>query len=129
MVVGAIFLLFFGGPRDTGLARSSAPVLNLVQPVSGAVVSGPVNFIFDFEGEMERLPGGWGTGDLHIHLEVNGREFMPGPNDIARMPNGMYRWTLSGLPVGDHTARVFWAGPDHRAIAEGSSIPVTLRSR
>jgi len=129
MVLGALFLLVFGGPRDTGLARTSAPVLNIVQPTSGAVVSGPVDFVFAVAGEMERLPGGWGMGDLHIHLEFNQMEFMPGPNDIVRLPNGMYRWTIPGLPSGDHSARLFWAGPDHRATMEGSSIPVNLRSR
>jgi hypothetical protein len=129
MILGALILLLMGGERDTGARPSAVPRLTMVQPSSGALISGPVHFVFDVPVAIEQHPGGWGTGDLHIHLEVNGREFMPSPRDIMRLPTGMYRWTLPGLPPGDHEVRLFWAGPDHRAIAEGATPNVPIRSR
>jgi hypothetical protein len=129
MVLGALVLLLMGGERDTGAAPSAVPRLTMVQPTAGALLSGPVHFVFDVPVEIAQHPGGWGTGDLHVHLEVNGREYMPSPRDIARLPSGMYRWTLPGLPAGDHQVRLFWAGPDHRAIAEGATATVPIRYR
>jgi hypothetical protein len=128
MVLGALILLLMGGQRDTGARTSDVPRLTMVQPTAGALISGPVHFVFDVPAAIEQHPGGWGTGDLHIHLDVNGREFMPSPRDIVRLPSGMYRWTLPGLPPGDHEVRLFWAGPDHRPIAEGASATVPIRS-
>jgi hypothetical protein len=129
MVLGALILLLMGGERDTGSRISAIPPITMVQPTSGALVTGPVHFVFDVPVEIGQHPGGWGTGDLHIHLDVNGREFMPSPRDIVRLPSGMYRWTLTGLPPGDHEVRLFWAGPDHRALAEGATSTLSIRSR
>jgi hypothetical protein len=129
MVLGALILLLLGGERDTGARTFATPPITMVQPTSGALVTGPVHFVFDVPVEIGQHPGGWGTGDLHIHLEVNGREFMPSPRDIVRLPSGMYRWTLPGLPPGDHEVRLFWAGPDHRALAEGATSTISIRSR
>jgi hypothetical protein len=128
MVVFAVFLLFAGGERDTGGGRVGAPVITLVQPTAGTAIRGPLHVVFDVRGSLERLPTGWGSGDLHIHLALDGREFMPGPRDIEALPNGMYRWTLPGLPAGEHEIRLFWAGRDHRPMLEGASMPVRVQA-
>ncbi len=128
MVLFAVVLLFMGGERDTGGGRVDAPVITLVQPATGSSIDGPLHVVFGVRGSLERMPSGWGAGELHLHLELNGREFMPGPLDIEPLPNGMYRWTLSALPAGEHEIRLHWAGRDHRAIPEGASMPVRVRA-
>jgi hypothetical protein len=129
MVVFAIVLLLAGGERDAGVPSANVPSVTMVQPQAGAELSGPVHIVFDLPGEMERMPSGWGVGDLHIHLDVNGREFMPSARDIERLPNGMYRWTLAGLPAGEHELRLFWAGRDHQPLTQGASSPIRVRAR
>jgi hypothetical protein len=128
LVIFAVVLLFLGGERDTGAGAVNAPVLNMVQPAAGAVIQGPLHVVFRLNRELERLPTGWGVGDLHLHLGINGREYMPGARDIEPLQDGLYRWTLSGLPAGEHELRLFWAGADHRAMASGASIPVRVRA-
>jgi hypothetical protein len=131
MVLLAVVLLFVGGPRDTGAGapQSEAPQLELLAPAAGAELSGPLAVDFRFPGTLSRNPGGWGTGDLHIHLEINGREYMPSPRDIQPLEGDVYRWTLPPLPTGTHALRLFWAGPDHRPMTAGESQTVTVRSR
>jgi hypothetical protein len=131
MVVFAIVLLVMGGERDTGAGAvaTAAPRLAIVHPVPGAEVTSPLTIVFDVGGNLERLPGGWGVGELHLHLELNGREFMPGAREIERLPNGTYAWTLARVVPGDVELRLFWAGPDHAPLESGASAPVRAQAR
>jgi hypothetical protein len=128
MVIFAVVLLFLGGERDTGAAMppASVPALEVTSPASGAEVVGPLVLEFSSAREMEFGPGGWGVGDLHIHMDIDGRSFMPSGRDIVRQPNGLYRWTTS-LPSGEHSVRLYWAGLDHRALTDGATEPVRVR--
>lgn len=131
MVLAAIVLLLAGGERDTGAERvpSAAPVLELLRPVSGASVEGPLRIEFRLPVPLELAPDGWGAADLHLHLELDGREYMPSPRDIQPLGGSEYRWSMPALPAGEHTLRLFWAGPDHAAMEEGASERVTVSAR
>lgn len=131
MILLAIFLLVAGGERDTGRAPAarSAPELEILEPLHGEEVSGPLRIVFRLPATLRRSTAGWSAGDLHLHLEIDGREYMPGARDISLLPGGGYAWTLPGLPPGPRTLRLFWAGPDHRPMEAGASRRVQVRAR
>ncbi|HEV2130052.1 MAG TPA: hypothetical protein VGR27_03060 [Longimicrobiaceae bacterium] len=117
--------------RAAGGASASAapPPITLIEPTSGAVVESPLPVLFEAPVRLRWVAGGWQAGQLHIHAEVSGSELMPGARDIQPLGENRYRWTLPPLPPGEHTLRLFWSGPDHGALAEGASRPVTMRVR
>lgn len=130
MILFAVFLLIFGGPGDSGgKIPDTIPTLGMIAPVQGATVSGPLVVDFSSTRELEQGPGGWGVETLHIHLDINGQSFMPAPQDVVRSPNGLYRWTLPALSAGEHSLRLYWAGPDHREVADGSTEAIQVRVR
>lgn len=127
MVLAAVVLLLVGGEPDTGATSVlAAPAIELIQPRDGAAVSGRPNLVFSVPQDLQRKPGGWGLDSVHLHLELDGREFMPGPSDIERLPTGHYRWTLPPLDPGAHALRLYWSGPDHRPLARGGSSTVRV---
>lgn len=129
MVLAAVVLFFFGGDGDTGgAAGAGAPVpsLTLVTPVHGATVGTPLDLHFRSEEEISPRAGGWGTESLHLHLSLDGREFMPGAGDLRRDAAG-YRWTVPGVPAGEHTVQLYWADLDHQRLEEGATPPVLIR--
>lgn len=131
MVVGAVLLLLLGGERDTGAAPdiATAPALEMVSPSQGDSVRGPLLVVFRVPGEMEMRPGGWGVGDYHVHLALDGVELMPAAADIERLGEWEYRWTV-GMPApGSHTLRLLWSGLDHRPIEETATPPVRVEVR
>lgn len=129
MVLMAVVLLFVGGERDTGSAVAvEIPALQIVTPDDGAEVWGPLRIEFRSSRVVEHGSGGWGVDDLHIHLDIDGRSFMPASRDIERISDGEYRWSLPALPPGAHTLRLYWSGPDHRALEDGGSEPVRVNA-
>lgn len=131
MVIAAIALLVFGGESDTGAAAGSAapPPIELIEPADGAVVAGPVEVVFRVPGGLTRLPGGWGTGDHHLHLLIGGIEVMPSGSDLERTAAGEYRWRIGRLDPGQHEMLLLWSGPDHRQVrgTESDRVRVTAR--
>jgi hypothetical protein len=128
MVVLAVVLLFVGGPSDGAATPGTrAPALELLDPAPGSSVPARPTLVFASGAELVRMPGGWGVGDLHLHVEIDGREFMPSTAEIERVAAGTYRWTVGPLDPGVRTLRLFWAGPDHRAMDEGATPRVSVR--
>jgi hypothetical protein len=127
MVAAAIFLLLFGGPGDgqEGVA-APPPTLRLESPADAAVVEPPLRILFRAEGSLSRTPGGWGTGEFHVHAELAGRELMPGPDDIRRVEGGLYEWTVANPPRGASRLRLFWSDRSHRAMPETSTAEVGI---
>jgi len=110
-------------PLTTG---EGAPPLRVVQPTSGAEADSPLDLIFETPAALVAGPMGWQAGSLHLHAEVDGREVMPGARDIARLGGERYRWHLRVPAGGEVELRLFWAGPDHRALEEGASPRVRV---
>lgn len=124
MIVAALAVLLFGGEGDTGQPAAPAPRLSVVAPAAGALVREALVVEFRSDAELRPQPGGWGVGSHHLHLELDGTEYMPAPTDVERLPSGAYRWVLPRLDPGEHTLRLFWSGPDHRPLPDGASAPV-----
>lgn len=131
MVLAAVVLLVAGGERDAGARPDpqAPPPPELLEPSDGQVVSGPVAVVFRTPRALEIGPGGWGTGEHHLHLEMDGIELMPRAADLERLSEGVYRWTLPPPPEGTRTLRLLWSGPDHRPIPGTETEPVRIRVR
>lgn len=128
MILAAVFLLFAGGPEDGAPeGAAAAPAIVVVEPAEGARAGTRVPVVFHLDEELTRMPGGWGTGELHLHGAVDGVEFMPGPRDIQRISSGRYRWVFGPLAPGPHSIRLFWSDAAHRPLAEGGAPPVQVR--
>lgn len=127
MVIAAVVLLVVGGAGDEGAAARSGspepPRIQQIAPEEGALIDGPVEVVFRVREEMERLPGGWGIGDHHLHLEMDGVELMPAAEDIERVGEGEYRWIVGAAEPGPHALRLLWSGPDHRPLP-GTATPL-----
>lgn len=129
-VLLALVVLVRGGEEDT--SRRSAvqpPRIRMISPQGGARVTGPVDLVFEVDADLRPQPSGWGSGDLHIHLRLDGREFMPSPTDIQRLPSGAYRWSIRGLDPGTHELRLSWSDGTHQPLAGGGSPAFQLHAR
>jgi hypothetical protein len=130
MVVAALLLLLFGGAGDSGAVSDvRAPALEVIAPAAGATVEGVLEVRFRSDASLGRMPGGWGTGELHLHAELGGREVMPGAADIRREPDGSYSWAIGRPGPGGHTFRLFWSDADHRPLLQSATEPITVRVR
>jgi hypothetical protein len=128
MVVAALLLLLFGGEGDTGGAADlAAPTIEVIEPAPGATLESVLEVRFRSEASLGRMPGGWGTGGLHLHAEIGGRELMPGASDIRRLPDGSYSWSVARPGAGEHTFRLFWSDASHRPLSQGATEPITVR--
>ena len=128
LIVLAFFFAFRGGPRD-GAASAAPPPIRIVEPVAGAASGQPLVLLFDAGTPLRVGPSGWGDGDRHVHVRIDATELMPGTTDIQPAGANRYRWTLPGLPAGQHMVQLFWSDAAHRPIRAGASapVPVTLR--
>ncbi|HEV2146506.1 MAG TPA: hypothetical protein VGR37_03735 [Longimicrobiaceae bacterium] len=128
-VVLAVFF-FVAGEADAGAEAAPPPPITVLAPRSGATVSGPFSIVFETPARMERDASGWvAEGRYHLHAMVGGTELMAAPADVQPVEGGRYRWSVAGLPPGEHRVRLQWAGPDHRNLQQGGSAPFTLLVR
>jgi hypothetical protein len=128
-VVLAVFF-FVAGEADAGPDTEPPPPITVLAPRSGTIVSGSFSIVFETPARMERDATGWlADGRYHLHAMVGGTELMAAPADVQPVEGGRYRWTLPGLPPGEHRVRLQWAGPDHRTLQQGGSAPFTLLVR
>lgn len=123
----AVLVFVFGEGKD-GAAAGTPPELELIAPGDGASLEGPLVFVFSAPGNLAPLPGGWGLAPYHLHAEIDGVEYMPAPDDIARA-DGEYRWDMGNLPPGRHRLRLFWADEQHRPVRDGSTSLITVGVR
>lgn len=130
MMVLAVVVMIRGGETDGG-ARPLAgpPAIELLHPVAGASVAGPLAVLFRVESELVRQPSGWGVDGLHLHLQLDGLELMPAPADVEAMPGGAFRWTVGPLEPGPHSLRLFWSDGAHQPVEGGESRTVDIRVR
>ncbi len=132
-VVALILALVFfvAGEADTGADGAVPPPITVIEPRSGTAVSGPFDFVFETPATMARdSTMGWlADGRFHLHATVSGVEIMAGANDIEAVGGNRYRWSIPGLPPGEHRVRLQWSGPDHRTLRAGGSAPFTLLVR
>lgn len=128
VVALALALVFFvAGEADTGADGAAPPPITVIEPRSGAAVSGPFAFVFETPATMTRDSTGWiADGRYHLHATVSGVELMAGTDDIESIGGNRYRWSIPGLPPGEHRVRLQWSGPDHRTLRAGGSAPFTL---
>lgn len=125
IVLAVVF--FVAGERDAGADVAPPPRITVVEPRSGAMVTGPFAIVFETPARMARDSTGWvAEGRYHLHAMVGGTELMAGAADVQPLGGGRYRWSVPGLPPGEHRMRLQWAGPDHRTLREGGSAPFVL---
>jgi hypothetical protein len=130
MVAGALMLLVFGGEGDDGGAAASVadpPVIELLSPADGETISGGFEVIFRVPGGVDPQPGGWGIGELHVHLAIGGIGIMPRPDDIQRLESGDYLWIAPRPDPGNHALQLFWSGRDHRPMEPGASERIRVQ--
>jgi hypothetical protein len=128
MVVLALLSAVFGR-ESTAAPAEGPPQLTIVAPADQGVVTGRLEILFRPAVPINPGPGGWGTDRFHLHLDMNGRELMPGMDQIQRLPSGDYRWAVGAVPSGLHTLRLFWSDPAHRPVQGGDSESVTIQIR
>ncbi|MQA90770.1 MAG: hypothetical protein GEU90_11105 [Gemmatimonas sp.] len=129
MFLAAVWLLLFGGPPD-GLSNDGAPPqLQLLAPSRGDTVPAPIGLQFSSPVPLTNQPGGWGAKGFHLHAEIDGREWMPGPSDIRRQADGSYAWAVAKLSPGDHSLRIVWSDADHMPVTGGGTkqAPIVVR--
>jgi hypothetical protein len=130
MVLAAVIVLIRGGERDTSAPAVTPPPIQISAPTQGAVLEGPFPIDFRVPGvELERRAGEWGLAGMHLHILVDGGSFMPDPSDIARLPDGSYRWSFRALDPGEHQIRLFWSDSMHLPLRDGGSGAVTVEAR
>lgn len=129
-VLLALVVLVRGGEED-GAPRASveAPRIVVADPTGGEVIHGPLQLVFRSETELRVQPSGWGTGDLHLHLQVDDRQYMPATTDIERLPNGAYRWSFRRLEPGPHVLRLFWSDAAHVPVPGGGSPELRVHAK
>ncbi|HET7274440.1 MAG TPA: hypothetical protein VFI91_04645 [Longimicrobiaceae bacterium] len=128
LVVLAIVVFFVGGESDGAAAIGPPPAVEVIAPADGEALEGPLVFVFTAPGNLAPMPGGWGVAPFHLHAEIDGVEYMPAPDDIAR-EDGRYRWHMGPLPAGRHELRLFWADAQHRPVRDGSTAMITVGVR
>ncbi len=126
-VAGAVILVLGFWVSDRSPARNAYPSITILSPVSDTTISGALALDFETGTPIEPLPAGWGAGRYHLHALINGLERMPAPADIQALPNGRYRWTLSGLPD-SAVVQLVWALPSHQRLAADASVVRVVRT-
>lgn len=133
MILAAVVLLVLGGGRDAGGGAGGdgarPPRLEHIAPRDGETIGRPLQVVFRVPERMERLAGGWGVGDHHLHLELDGVELMPASSDIERLKDGEYRWVVAEPEPGPHALRLLWSGADHRPMPETATPLVRVEVR
>lgn len=128
MVVFALVAVVMGrGASDVPVV--TPPVVTILAPAEGDSVAGRLAIVFETDREISASPSGWGTGELHLHLAVDGLEIMAAPGSIERLEPGRYRWVVPGVAPGEHEVGFFWADAAHQRLEGGGSetIRVTVR--
>ena len=130
MVLVAVYLLIASAVREEGAATGEVadevPPLELVYPADGEEVDPPLKVGFRSGAPISVQPGGWGAGGYHLHAELSGREAMPGAEDIRRLPDGSYEWTVRGAPAGAGTLRLMWSDEAHRPVEARATAPIEV---
>ena len=129
MVAAALILLVLGGPSDAETATASPPSIEVLSPVEGEAIAIPLQLRFRTSASIGRKPGGWGTGDFHLHASIDGLEVMPGPADVQPGPDDSYLWTFACLRPGDTQIQLFWSDAAHRPIEGARTPPLGVRLR
>jgi hypothetical protein len=126
MIAAAVLVLLAGGVGVETEAAATPPTLVWAEPLPSSSSPDSLTLVFRTEGTLSPQPGGWGVDGLHVHVEVNGQERMPGRADIRAVPGGAYSWTIGSLPLGDVAVRLRWSDLDHRPIEQGASASVQI---
>ena len=127
MVIFALVAVVMGrGASDVPVV--TPPAVTILTPVEGEVLQGRLEIVFETDEEIFPSPSGWGTGELHLHLSVDGQEIMAAPEAIVLLQPRRYRWVVPGVTAGDHELRFFWADSTHQRLEGGESetIDVTV---
>ena len=130
MIAIAAYLLLFGGGGEDGAVQAGTqpPTLAILTPAGEEVVGGAIRLEFTSSEPLSRGPGGWGTGEHHLHASLGRQEIMPGPESIERLEGSRYRWTMPA-PTASTELRLFWSDAEHQPIPESGSAPRPIRIR
>jgi hypothetical protein len=128
MVILALLSAVFGR-ESTAAPADAPPSVVILSPADEGVVTGRLEIQFRPAAAINPSPAGWGTDRFHLHLDLNGRELMPGLDQVQRLPSGDYRWAVGAVPPGVHTLRLFWSDAAHRPVQGGGSESVTIEIR
>lgn len=114
LAAGALILAFgfMAGRGDGADGMDGVPALRVATPASGDTVRNPVRVTFSTPAPLDLGPMGWAASDLHLHIMIDGVEFMPAAADIET-GSGTFTWTLPTLEAGDRTFYLTWAGRHH----------------
>lgn len=128
MVVFALVAVVMGRGASE-VPAVSPPAVTVLSPAPGGVAPSRLEIVFETDEEILPSPSGWGTGELHLHLALDGQEIMASPDAIEILGAGRYRWVVPGVVPGEHEMRFFWADGAHRVVEGGGSAAVRVRVR
>ncbi len=127
MLVLAVVVLIRGGAEDgVGRPLAAPPAIELVEPVTGSELAGPLGVVFEVAEELAPQRSGWGVGGYHLHLRLDGLELMPGTADVEALSRERYRWTVGPLQPGPHRLQLYWSDASHVAVQGGESAVVEV---
>ena len=133
-VIGGAMVVFALVAVTLGRDASEPPVVtppavSVLSPATGSASGSRLEIVFRTAEEIHPSPTGWGTGELHLHLSLDGQEIMPARESIEPLQPDVYRWVLPAVPAGEHEIRFFWADGAHRVVEGGGSEVVVVRVR
>jgi hypothetical protein len=128
LIAVALLVVLFGdwSATDGSSGPSAASAPSLFLDGADAREGGRVVLRFRSSERLGLTGDGWGVGAFHIHVEVDGVEYMPARGEIREVGRDEYEWLLRGLGTGTRTLRLFWSDASHRPIEEGASDRVTV---
>jgi hypothetical protein len=131
MMVLALAVVLFGDWTATDGASPPLESVPTLQLQAAVPLDGARGLVLRFRSErpLRLTRDGWGVGPLHVHVSVDGIEYMPATRDIQEVSPGEYEWTLPGVGAGSAEVRLFWSDESHRPMEEGASNVLTLPIR
>ena len=112
----------------SGSMAMSLPGIQIIAPASHASVTNPVTLVIETPGDMKTMTmgsmasmGNMGsmsgtTPGVHLHIVTDGAAAMPSADQLTKVGENRYKYSLPLLPAGIHTVKVYWADNKTHAV-------------
>jgi len=113
---------------SSGAMAMSLPAIQIIAPASHASVTNPVTLVIETPGDMKTMTMGsmasmsnmgsmsGTTPGVHLHIVTDGATAMPSADQLTKVGENRYKYSLPLLPAGAHTVKVYWADNKTHAV-------------